>query len=112
MLGDGRELLNLSAKAEGLDPQDFGIAGCLEYAVPKEGQCFPDKALLLPTLQHRWWFLTHPACVRAAGLGFRMNHLLSQPKQGHFVGMQNKPLKTQSIWSPLLNVLSEKAAIP
>lgn len=57
-------------------------------------------------------FLTHPACVRAAGLGFRMNHLLSQPKQEHFVGMQNKPLRTQSIWSPLLNVLSEKAAIP
>lgn len=36
-------------KAERLDPPDLGITGCLEYAVPKEGQCFPDKALLLPT---------------------------------------------------------------
>lgn len=89
--------------------------GQLENIVTKKSQSLPDKALLQTTrLAQMACLLTVPClgCVRAAGLGFRMNHLLSQPKQGHFVGMQNKPLKTQSIWSPLLNVLSGKAAIP
>lgn len=87
-------LQNRIAKAQGLDPQDFGVTGWLENTVTKKLQSPPDKALLQPTcLAQMACLLTVPClrCVRAAGLGFRMNHLRSQPKQGHFVGMQNKP---------------------
>lgn len=120
--GEGREYLGtwyitakFNCKGREVGPMGLLGYGCLENIGAKKWQSFPDKALLQHTsFAQMACFLTMPClgCVRAAGLGFRMNHLQSQPKQGHFVGMQNKPLKTQSIWSPLLNVLSGKAAIP